>query len=179
MTKAPAKAKTKLRDARVDPPTDLGANAVGDISAALNLLLADAFALYMKTKNFHWHVSGPHFRDFHLMFDEQADQIFGITDEIAERVRKVGGKTIHSIGEIARTTRVLENEKDYVEPSDMVAELRDDNKDFIARLRAAHEVCSGHNDSASTSLIEQWIDDAERRHWFLFETSRRGDSSGH
>jgi len=179
MTKAPAKSKTKLRDARVDPPTDLGANAVGDISAALNLLLADAFALYMKTKNFHWHVSGPHFRDFHLLFDEQADQIFGITDEIAERVRKVGGKTIHSIAEIARTTRVLENEKDYVEPSDMVAELRDDNKDFIARLRAAHDVCSGHNDSASTSLIEQWIDDAERRHWFLFETSRRGDSSGH
>jgi starvation-inducible DNA-binding protein len=178
MTKAPAKTK-KLRDARVDPPTDLGANAVGDITAALNLLLADAFALYMKTKNFHWHVSGPHFRDFHLMFDEQADQIFGITDEIAERVRKVGGKTIHSIAEIARTTRVLENEKDYVEPSDMVAELRDDNKDFIARLRAAHEVCSGHNDTASTSLIEQWIDDAERRHWFLFETSRHGDSSGH
>jgi starvation-inducible DNA-binding protein len=178
MTKAPAKTK-KLRDGRVDPPTDLGANAVGDISAALNLLLADAFAFYIKTKNFHWHVSGPHFRDYHLLFDEQADQIFGITDAIAERVRKVGGKTIHSIGEIARTTRVLENEKDYVEPSDMVAELRDDNKDFIARLRAAHEVCSGHNDTASTSLIEQWIDDAERRHWFLFETSRKGDSSGH
>jgi starvation-inducible DNA-binding protein len=178
MTKAPAKTK-KLRDGRVDPPTDLGANAVGDISAALNLLLADAFALYMKTKNFHWHVSGPHFRGYHLLFDEQADQIFGITDAIAERVRKVGGKTIHSIAEIARTTRVLENEKDYVEPSDMVAELRDDNKDFIARLRAAHEVCSGHNDTASTSLIEQWIDDAERRHWFLFETSRKGDSSGH
>ena len=111
MTKAPAKAKTKLRDARVDPPTDLGANAVGDISAALNLLLADAFALYMKTKNFHWHVSGPHFRDFHLMFDEQADQIFGITDEIAERVRKVGGKTIHSIAEIARTTRARERRR--------------------------------------------------------------------
>lgn len=178
MKKAAVKSK-KQRDARVDPPTDLGANAVGDISAALNLLLADAFALYIKTKNFHWHVSGPHFRDFHLMFDEQADQIFGITDAIAERVRKVGGKTIHSISEIARTTRVLENEKDYVEPSDMVAELRDDNKDFIARLRAAHEVCSEHNDTASTSLIEQWIDEAERRHWFLFETSRKGDSSGH
>ena len=146
MTKAAVKKKT--RDARLDPPTDLGANAVGDISAALNLLLADVFALYIKTKNFHWHVSGPHFRDYHLMFD-------------------------------ARTTRVLENEKDYVEPSDMVAELRDDNKDLVARLRAAHEVCSEHNDSASTSLIEQWIDDAERRHWFLFETSRRGDSAGH
>ncbi len=113
------------------------------------------------------------------MFDEQADQIFAITDVIAERVRKIGGKTLHSIAEIARTTRVLENEKDYVEPSDMVAELRDDNKDLVARLRAAHEVCSEHNDSASTSLIEQWIDEAERRLWFLFETSRRGDSSGH
>jgi starvation-inducible DNA-binding protein len=178
MTKAAVKTK-KQRDARVDPPTDLGANAVGDISAALNLLLADAFALYIKTKNFHWHVSGPHFRDYHLLFDEQADQIFAITDAIAERVRKVGGKTIHSTAEIARMTRVLENEKDYVEPSDMVAELRDDNKDFIAHLRAAHEVCSEHNDTASTSLIEQWIDEAERRHWFLFETSRRGDSAGH
>ena len=177
MTKAAV--KTKKRDARLDPPTDLGANAVGDISAALNLLLADAFALYIKTKNFHWHVSGHHFRDYHLMFDEQGDQIFAITDAIAERVRKVGGTTLHSVAEIARTTRVLENEKDYVEPSDMVAELRDDNKDFVARLRAAHEVCSEHNDSASTSLIEQWIDEAERRHWFLFETSRRGDSSGH
>lgn len=178
MTKAAVKTK-KQRDPRLDPPTDLGANAVGDIAAALNLLLADAFALYIKTKNFHWHVSGPHFRDYHLLFDEQADQIFGITDAIAERVRKIGGKTIHSTAEIARTTRVLENEKDYVEPSDMVAELRDDNKDFVARLRAAHEVCSDHNDVASTSLIEQWIDEAERRTWFLFETSRKGDSSGH
>jgi len=177
MTKAAV--KTKKRDARLDAPTDLGLNAVGDISAALNLLLADVFALYFKTKNFHWHVSGPHFRDYHLMFDEQADQIFGITDAIAERVRKIGGKTIHSAAEIARTTRMLENEKDYVEPSDMVAELRDDNKDLVARLRAAHDVCSEHNDSASTSLIEQWIDDAERRHWFLFETSRRGDSASH
>ena len=177
MTKAPVKARK--RDARLDPPTDLGANAVGDITAALNLLLADVFALYLKTKNFHWHVSGPHFRDYHLMFDEQADQIFGITDAIAERVRKIGGKTIHSVAEIARTTRVLENEKDYVEPSDMVAELRDDNKDLVARLRATHEVCSEHNDVASTSLVGQWIDDAERRHWFLFETSRRGDSAGH
>ncbi|HET7715762.1 MAG TPA: DNA starvation/stationary phase protection protein [Bauldia sp.] len=176
---AKAVTKTKKRDARLDPPTDLGANAVGDISAALNLLLADVFALYMKTKNFHWHVSGPHFRDYHLLFDEQADQLFSITDAIAERVRKIGGTTLHSIAEIARTTRVLENEKDYVEPSDMVAELRDDNKDLVARLRAAHEVCAEHNDVASTSLIEQWIDDAERRLWFLFETSRRADSSGH
>jgi starvation-inducible DNA-binding protein len=179
MTKAPAKAaaKGKKRDARLDPPTDLGENAVGDISAAFNLLLADVFALYLKTKNFHWHVSGPHFRSFHLMFDEQADQIFAMTDPIAERVRKLGGTTIHSIAEIARTTRVLENEKDYVEPSDMVAELRDDNKDLVGRLRAVHAVCSEHNDVASTSLIEQWIDESERRLWFLFETSRRGDSS--
>ena len=179
MTKAPAKAaaKAKKRDARLDPPTDLGLNAVGDISAALNLLLADVFALYLKTKNFHWHVSGPNFRDYHLLFDEQADQIFAMTDPIAERVRKLGGTTIHSIAQIARTTRVLENEKDYVEPSDMVAELRDDNKDLVGRLRAVHGVCSEHNDVASTSLIEQWIDETERRHWFLFETSRRPDSS--
>jgi len=182
MKKAATKAaasRTKKRDARLDPPTDLGANAVGDISAALNGLLADVFALYLKTKNFHWHVSGPHFRSYHLMFDEHGDQIFAMTDPIAERVRKLGGTTLHSIAEIARTTRVLENEKEYVEPSDMVAELRDDNKDLVARLRAAHAVCSDHNDVASTSLIEQWIDETERRLWFLFETSRRPDSSGH
>ncbi len=178
MTKAATKT-TRKRDARLDPPTDLGENAVGDISAALNLLLADVFALYLKTKNFHWHVSGPHFRDYHLMFDEQGDQLFGITDAIAERVRKIGGKTLHSIAEIARTTRVIENEADFVEPSDMVAELRDDNKDLVARLRAAHGVCEDHGDVASTSLIELWIDDAERRLWFLFETSRNADSSGH
>ncbi len=178
MTKAAAKAskakaKAPTRDARLDPPSDLGANAVGDISAALNLLLADVFALYMKTKNFHWHVSGPHFRSYHLMFDEQGEQIFAMTDPIAERVRKIGGTTLHSLAEAARMTRVLENDKEYVDPSDMVAELRDDNKDLIARLRAAHDVCSEHNDVASTSLIEQWIDEAERRTWFLFETSRR------
>jgi starvation-inducible DNA-binding protein len=178
MTKAVTTVKKK-RDARLDPPTDLGPNAVGDISAALNLLLADMFALYLKTKNFHWHVSGPHFRDYHLLFDEQADQIFAITDAIAERVRKIGGKTIHSVAEIARTTRVIENEADYVEPSDMVAELRDDNKDLVTRLRAAHAVCEEHNDVATASLIEQWIDEAERRAWFLFEASRRGDSAGH
>jgi len=178
-TSARSKAKAPTRDSRLDPPSDLGANAVGDISAALNLLLADVFALYLKTKNFHWHVSGPHFRSYHLMFDEHGDQIFAMTDPIAERVRKIGGITLHSIAEIARTTRVIENDKEYVEPSDMVAELRDDNKDLIARLRSAHDVCSEHNDVASTSLIENWIDEAERRMWFLFETSRRPDSSGH
>ena len=165
--------------ARLATPTDLGGNATKDISGALNALLADTFALYLKTKNFHWHVSGPNFRDYHLMFDEHGDQIFAMTDPIAERVRKIGGTTLHSIAEIARNTRVLENEKEYVEPSDMVAELRDDNKDLVQRLRAAHAVCSEHNDVASTSLIEQWIDESERRLWFLFETSRRPDSSGH
>ena len=167
------------RKAPLQTPTDLGDNARRDITGALNTLLADVFALYLKTKNFHWHVSGPHFRDYHLLFDEQADQIFAITDAIAERVRKIGGKTIHSVAEIARTTRVIENEADYVEPSDMVAELRDDNKDLVTRLRAAHAVCEEHNDVATASLIEQWIDEAERRAWFLFEASRRGDSAGH
>ena len=178
MTKA-AKKAPKKRDTRLDPPTDLGPNAVGDISAALNLLLADAFALYLKTKNFHWHVSGPHFRDYHLLFDEQAAQIFAMTDPLAERVRKLGGKTLHSAGQLARLTRVLDNDADFVEPSDMVAELRDDNRDLVARLRAAHAVCEEHGDVATTSLLEGYIDESERRLWFLFETSRGGDSAGH
>ena len=172
--KAKAKAKAVTRDSRLDPPSDLGQNAVGDITAALNLLLADVFALYFKTKNFHWHVSGPHFRSFHLMFDEQGDQIFAMTDPIAERVRKIGGVTLHSLAEAARMTRVLENDKEYVDPADMIAELRDDNKDLIGRLRATHDLTSEHNDFATTSLLENWIDEAERRHWFLFETSRNG-----
>jgi starvation-inducible DNA-binding protein len=179
MSKAPKTVKSK-RDPRLDPPTDLGENAVGDITAALNLLLADVFALYLKTKNFHWHVSGPHFRDYHLLFDEQGDQIFAMTDPIAERVRKLGGKTLHSIGQIARTTRVADNDADYVEPSDMLAELADNNRDLVARLRSAHDTCEGHGDVASTSLIEVWIDETERRLWFLFESSRRADPvTGH
>ena len=178
MTKA-VKKTVKKRDSRLDPPTDLGQNAVGDISAALNLLLADVFALYLKTKNFHWHVSGPHFRDYHLMFDEQADQIFAMTDVLAERVRKIGGTTLHSVGEIAKMTRVLGNDAAYVEPSDMVAELRDDNKDLVARLRVAHDVADGHGDVATTSVLETFIDETERRLWFLFESSRNADSSGH
>ena len=178
MTKA-AKKAPKKRDTRLDPPTDLGPNAVGDIAAALNLLLADAFALYLKTKNFHWHVSGPHFRDYHLLFDEQAGEIFAMTDPLAERVRKLGGKTLHSAGQLARLTRVLDNDADFVEPSDMVAELRDDNRDLVARLRAAHAVCEEHGDVATTSLLEGYIDESERRLWFLFETSRGGDSAGH
>jgi starvation-inducible DNA-binding protein len=156
-------------------PTNLGRDATRDISAALNLLLADVFALYVKTKNFHWHVSGPHFRDYHLMLDEQAEQIFAATDDIAERVRKIGGTTLRSIGEIGRLQRVLDNDADYVTPLDMLAELRDDNLQLTARMREAHEVCDTHRDVASASLLENWIDEAERRVWFLFEASRHGE----
>ncbi len=169
-------AKTVERKARpkaaLETPTDLGANTTKDVTGALNALLADVFALYLKTKNFHWHVSGPSFRDYHLMLDEQADQIFAMTDDIAERVRKLGGTTIRSIGHIARLQRVLDNDADYVDPKDMLAELRDDNRDLIARLREAHDLCDEHRDVATASLIENWIDEAERRHWFLFETTR-------
>jgi starvation-inducible DNA-binding protein len=159
-------------------PTDLSSTATKDISAAMNAVLADVFALYVKTKNFHWHLSGPHFRDYHLLFDEQADQIFAMTDAIAERVRKVGGATIRSIGHIARIKRVMDNDADYVEPSDMLAELRDDNKALAGRLREAHNVCEEHRDIATASLIEVWIDETERRTWFLYEAGRRGDSGG-
>jgi starvation-inducible DNA-binding protein len=159
--------------------TDLPAEATRDIGAAMNVILADVFALYVKTKNFHWHLSGPHFRDYHLLFDEQADQIFAMSDPIAERVRKLGGATLHSIGHIARLQRVRDNDADYVEPSDMLAELGEDNKALLGRLRQAHHVCDGYGDTATASLIEVWIDETERRTWFLFEASRRGDSSGH
>jgi starvation-inducible DNA-binding protein len=160
------------RAAPLKTPTDLGSNATRDITGALNALLADVFALYLKTKNFHWHVSGPHFRDYHLLFDEQGDQIFAITDEIAERVRKVGGRTLHSIGNIARLQRLADNDADYVDPPDMLAELRSDNQALIASMRAAHELCDAENDVATTSLIENWIDEAERRVWFLYEAGR-------
>jgi starvation-inducible DNA-binding protein len=159
-------------------PTDLTAVATTDIAAAMNGILADVFALYVKTKNFHWHLSGPHFRDYHLLFDEQADQIYAMADPIAERVRKVGGTTLRSIGHIARTQRILDNDAEYVEPSDMLAELREDNKALAARLREAHNVCDEHRDIASASLIEVWIDETERRTWFLFEASRHMDSAG-
>jgi len=145
----------------------------------MNGILADVYALYLKTKNFHWHVSGPHFRDYHLLFDEQGDQIFAMADPIAERVRKVGGSTLRSIGHIARTQRVFDNDADYVEPSDMLAELREDNEALAGRLREAHNVCEEHRDIATASLIEVWIDETERRTWFLYEASRRGDSAGH
>ena len=164
---------------RTATPTDLGTAATRDIAGAMNAILADVFALYLKTKNFHWHMSGPHFRDYHLLLDEQADQIFAMSDPIAERVRKLGGTTVKSIGHIARLQRVLDNDAEYVEPDDMLAELLDDNKMLATRLREAHGVCEEHNDVATASLIEVWIDETERRTWFLFEATRRGDSTGH
>jgi starvation-inducible DNA-binding protein len=170
---------TNIQRAALATSTDLSTVATRDISGAMNAILADVFALYVKTKNFHWHLSGPHFRDYHLLFDEQADQIFAMSDAIAERVRKVGGSTIHSIGHIASLKRINDNNAEYVEPSDMLAELREDNKALAGRLREAHNVCDEHRDIATASLIEVWIDETERRTWFLFEAGRRGDSSGH
>ena len=160
------------QSANLATPTDLGANATKDISGGLKILLADVFALYLKTKNFHWHVSGPHFRDYHLLLDDQATQIEAMADPIAERGRKLGGNTIHSIGQIKKLQRVLDNDADYVTPEDMLAELREDNKTLTARLRETHDLCGEHEDVATTSLIETWIDEAERRTWFLFEASR-------
>src|ERR1700732_2768683 len=159
-------------------PTDLSATATKEIAGAMNAILADVFALYVKTKNFHWHLSGPHFRDYHLLFDEQADQIFAMADPIAERVRKVGGTTLRSIGQIARMQRFLDNDAEYVEPSDMLAELREDNKTLAGRLREAHNVCEEYRDIATASLIEVWIDETERRTWFLYEAGRHRDSAG-
>ncbi|HKW14740.1 MAG TPA: DNA starvation/stationary phase protection protein [Candidatus Krumholzibacteria bacterium] len=153
-------------------PTDLAPGASKDIAAAMNAVLADVFVLYLKTKNFHWHLSGPHFRDYHLLLDEQADQLFAMTDAIAERVRKVGGTTVRSIGHIARMQRLLDNDAEYVDPMDMLAELREDNKTLAAELREAHNVCDEYRDVATASLIEVWIDETERRTWFLFETGR-------
>ena len=169
---------TNVKDAaasRIAPlhtPTDLRSTAVKDLAGALNVLLADMFALYLKTKNFHWHISGPHFRDYHLLLDEQGDQIFATTDAIAERVRKIGGTTLRSVGQIVRLQRVLDNDADFVTPLDMLAELRDDNKQLVASLRETHGLCEEHEDVASASLLETWIDEAERRVWFLFESTR-------
>jgi starvation-inducible DNA-binding protein len=167
------------RQAPLVTPTDLKTGSSKDIAGAMNGILADVFALYLKTKNFHWHMSGPHFRDYHLLLDEQADQLYAMTDPIAERIRKVGGTTLRSIGHIARTQRVLDNDADYVQPLDMLAELRDDNKTLASSLREAHNVCDEHRDIATASLIEVWIDETERRTWFLFEASRQGDATGH
>ena len=169
MADADAKAR---RMAALDTPTNLTSNATRDISGALTILLADMFALYVKTKNFHWHVSGPHFRDYHLLLDEQGEQIFDTTDDIAERVRKIGGTTLRSIGQIARLQRVFDNDAEFVSPQDMLAELREDNKDLTQRMREVHDLCDEHGDVATASLLENWIDEAEKRTWFLFEASR-------
>ena len=179
MTRSPEQETQDIKRRQKLPlltPTDLHVAATRDIAAALNGILADVFAIYLKTKNFHWHVSGPHFRDYHLMLDEQGMQLFAMTDPIAERVRKLGGSTLRSVGHISRTQRVLDNDADYVQPLDMLAELRDDNTQLAARLREAHDVCDEHDDVASASLLENLIDQAERRAWFLFEASRRSNS---
>jgi len=160
------------RKAPLETTTDLGSNAVKDLAPALTALLADVFALYVKTKNFHWHMSGPHFRDYHLLLDEQSDQIFAMTDPLAERVRKIGGTTIRSIGHIARLKHVEDNDADFVDAGDMLAELREDNKDLVARMRETHDLCDEKRDVATASLIEVWIDETERRLWFLYEATR-------
>jgi starvation-inducible DNA-binding protein len=168
-----AKDAKSRRMAPLNTPTGLGANATRDLSGGLNILLADVYALYIKTKNFHWHMSGPHFRDYHLLLDEQAEQIDAITDVIAERVRKLGGTTIRSIGHIKSLQRVLDNDADYVTPQDMLAEVREDNKQLAANMRTLHDLCDEHGDVATASLLEVWIDEAERRVWFLYEAGRQ------
>jgi starvation-inducible DNA-binding protein len=157
--------------------TDLSEAATRDIGAALNGLLADVFSLYLKTKNFHWHMSGPHFRDYHLLLDEQSDQIFAMSDPIAERVRKIGGTTLRSIGHIARTKRIADNDADYVEPKDMLAELREDNLRLTSEMRQVHNTCDEYQDVATASLLEVWIDEAERRSWFLYEAGHQSPHS--
>jgi starvation-inducible DNA-binding protein len=153
-------------------PSDIGAEAVKNITGALNALLADTFGLYLKTKNFHWHMSGPHFRDYHLLLDDHGDQIFAMTDDIAERVRKIGGTTIRSIGHIARLQRISDNDAEYVTPKDMLSELHEDEKAFVLSMRAVHTLCDDAGDVATASLLENWIDQSQRRSWFLFETTR-------
>jgi starvation-inducible DNA-binding protein len=172
----------RLRERRSAPlrtPSDLDSHAAKEVGGAMNRILADVFALYVKTKNFHWHITGPHFRDYHLLLDEHADQIFAMSDPIAERVRKIGAPTLKSVGQISQMQRVLDNEADYVEPSDMLAELREDNATLAANLREAHELCDKHRDIATAALIEVWIDETERRAWFLFQAMGRPDSTGH
>ena len=163
------------RLAPLKTPTSLSEEATQSISAALTGLLADTFALYIKTKNFHWHVSGPHFRDYHLLLDEQSAEILAMTDPMAERARKIGGTTLRSIGQIAKESRIADNDADYVDPLDMLAELRDDNGELIGRMREVHDLCDEHNDVATASLLENWIDESEKRVWFLFESGRRGN----
>ncbi|EJM95621.1 Dps family protein [Herbaspirillum sp. YR522] len=162
------------RMAALNTPSLLGAEASGDISGGLNALLADVFALYLKTKNFHWHMSGPHFRDYHLLLDDQSQQIIAITDAVAERVRKIGGATLRSSGHIGRLQRLADNDSDFVTPSDMLAELREDNLRLVGFMLATHALCGEHGDVATASLLENWIDEAEQRAWFLFESGRTG-----
>jgi starvation-inducible DNA-binding protein len=178
-----AKAETAIvRDtqrAALDTPTDLSRDATKELAAAINKLAADAFALYLKTKNFHWHMSGPHFRDYHLMLDEQSDQIFATIDPLTERVRKLGQTTLRSIGHVAKLARIRDNDADFVSPFDMLCELVDDNKTMTAAMRKTHELCDEHGDVATASLIEVYIDETERRTWFLFEAARGADPGGH
>jgi len=168
----------KRRTSRLATPSDLDAMAAKEVGGALNRILADVFALYLKTKNFHWHMSGPHFRDYHLLLDEQSDQIFAMTDPIAERARKIGASTLKSIGQISKIQRVLDNDADYVEPSDMLAELREDNATLAASMRDVHDLCDKHRDIATASLLEVWIDETERRAWFLHASLAHPDSGG-
>ncbi|MCH4022396.1 MAG: DNA starvation/stationary phase protection protein [Acetobacter sp.] len=168
----PINAKDAQIHHHLGTPSDIPADSVRDVSAALRALLADIFALYLKTKNFHWHLSGRHFRDYHLMLDEQSDQIFAMTDPVAERARKIGGLTLHSIGEIARLQRIKDNDAAYVTPQDMLAELAEDNKQLCSELRALHALTSAATDIGTTTLLEEWIEETERRTWFLFESSR-------
>jgi starvation-inducible DNA-binding protein len=178
MNKQTVDLKTEAASRRKAPlatPSDLGADATRDIAAGMNVILADVFALYLKTKNFHWHMSGPHFRDYHLLLDEQGDQLFEMTDPIAERIRKTGGTTLRSIGSIARMQRIKDNDAEYVDPLDMLAELRQDNQALTASLREVHDMVGEHRDVATASLIENWIDETEKRTWFLFEATRRGE----
>ena len=172
MSKATRPELVARRDAVLTPHTDIAPDAVKDIAGALTALVADVFAIYVKTKNFHWHMSGPHFRDYHLLLDEHGDQLFGMTDDIAERVRKIGGTTLRSIGHIARVKRIADNDADYVSPKDMLSELWEDNKGLVLSMRSAHDLCDEVGDVATASLLENWIDEGQRRAWFLFETTR-------
>lgn len=172
MSKATRPEMVARREAVLTPHTDIAPDAVKDIAGALTALVADVFTVYVKTKNFHWHMSGPHFRDYHLLLDEHADQLFAMTDDIAERVRKIGGTTLRSIGHIARVKRIPDNEADYVSPEDMLSELWEDNKALVLSMRSAHDLCDEVGDVATASLLENWIDEGQRRAWFLFETTR-------
>jgi starvation-inducible DNA-binding protein len=172
-----SKAKSDKTSPDLDTPTDLSPEAVGKISASINTLLADAFALYVKTKNFHWHVSGRHFHDYHLMLDEQSDAIFATTDQLAERVRKLGGTTVRSIGQISKLQTIKDNNEEYVPPREMLRELMEDNKHVAAAMRKAHKLCDDHEDSGTAGLLETFIDETERRTWFLFEASRQEGSN--